>query len=365
MRYLRRVRGWVLTGRRSIIAGSRTAAAQPARLLRGARRAAIKAGHAIIATPKAILRSPIEAYRKVLAARDWVFAKIEYLNGESEKWKRAFNIAKSPYSFLRMMGLSPQMAAGLLVAGSTVGGGVVVNETLIERPPSFAAGDPGIYNAPSDSPIFTAREFNTLRLDLGSTPIGLVEISDITVGTAYVGSTLPGGETNAVIVGGLPTVADPAFAQTYLEVGHMTVDRWRCTKLLLTNIEAHNLIVRDNASDGQSISATAGTPRDRAISGGNRADDMITSGGYYDQVKITAATTNVNGQIDRLVMSNIWTKGGPCILDRIKAGTLEVILNEVGAGDGFGTKDFSIATSVVYKSFVNEDNVEVTITQAP
>ena len=319
----------------------------------------------ILAIPGAILRSPMGAYRKAMAARDWVFAKVDYLNSESEKWKRAFNIAKSPYSFLRMMGLSPQMAAGLLVAGSTVGGGVVVNETLIDRPPSFAAGDPGIYNAPSDRPIFTDRMFNTLRLDLGTTPIGVVEIQDITVGTAYVGSTLPSGQTNVVIVGGLPASSNPTFAQTFLEVGHMTVDRWRCTKLLLTNIEAHNLIVRDNASDGQSISATAGTPRDRAISGGNRADDMVTSGGYYDQVKITAATTAVNGKIDRLVMSNIWTKGGPCILDRIKAGTLEVILNEVGAGDGFGTKDFSIATSVVYKSFVNEDNVEVSISQAP
>ena len=365
MRYLESVQGWATAGQRRLTEIGRATAAQPGRLLGAIRRTIIKAGRAIIATAKGIWRSPIAAYRKAMTGRDWVFAKVDYLNSESERWKRAFNIAKSPYSFLRMMGLSPQMAAGLLVAGSTVGGGVVVNETLIERPPSFAAGDPGIYNAPSDSPVFTAREFNTLRLDLGSTPIGLVEISDITVGTAYVGSTLPGGETNAVIVGGLPTVADPAFAQTYLEVGHMTVDRWRCTKLLLTNIEAHNLIVRDNASDGQSISATAGTPRDRAISGGNRADDMITSGGYYDQVKITAATTNVNGQIDRLVMSNIWTKGGPCILDRIKAGTLEVILNEVGAGDGFGTKDFSIATSVVYKSFTNEDNVEVTITQAP
>ena len=322
-------------------------------------------GAAIIATPRAILRSPMGALRKAMAARDWIFEKVEYLNSESEKWKRAFNIAKSPYSFLRMMGLSPQMAAGLLVAGSTVGGGVVVNETLIDRPPSFAAGDPGIYNAPSDRPIFTDRMFNTLRLDLGTTPIGVVEIQDITVGTAYVGSTLPSGQTNVVIVGGLPASSNPTFAETFLEVGHMTVDRWRCTKLLLTNIEAHNLIVRDNASDGQSISAVAGTPRDRAISGGNRADDMVTSGGYYDQVKITAATTAVNGKIDRLVMSNIWTKGGPCILDRIKAGTLEIILNEVGAGDGFGTKDFSIATSVVYKSFVNEDNVEVTIAQAP
>ena len=319
----------------------------------------------LIAIPGAVLRSPMNAFRKVRAGRDWVFAKIEYLNSESEKWKRTFNIIKSPYSFLRLMGFSPQMAAGVLAVGSTVGGGVVVNETIIDRPPSFAAGDPGIYNAPSDRPIFTDREFNTLRLDLGSTPIGLVQIEDITVGTAYAGSTLPSGETKAVIVGGLPASSNPTFAETYLEVGHMVVDRWRCTKLLLTNIQAHNLIVKDNASDGQSISATAGTPRDRAISGGNRADDMVTSGGYYDQVKITSATPNVNGKIDRLVMSNIWTKGGPCTLDRIKAGTLEIVLNEVGAGDGFGTKDFSIATSVVYKSFVNEDNVEVSIAQAP
>ena len=92
---------------------------------------------------------------------------------------------------------------------------------------------------------------------------------------------------------------------------------------------------------------------------------MITSGGYYDQVKITSATTAINGQIDRLIMSNIWTKGGSCVLDRIKAGTLEIVLNEVGAGDGFATKDFSIATTVIYKSFTNEDNVEVSIALAP
>ena len=121
------------------------------------------------------------------------------------------------------------------------------------------------------------------------------------------------------------------------------------------------MIVKDNASDGQSISAVAGTPRDRAISGGNRADDMFTSGGYYDQVKITAATTNVNGKVDRLILSNIFTKGGACVLDRIKAGTLEIILNEVGLGNGFATKEFTIATSVIYKTFVNEDNIETAI----
>ena len=315
--------------------------------------------YGIAATPRAIGRSPMRLYRKATFWRNWLLEKVDYLQGESDKWRRTFNTLKAPYSLLRSMGLSPQMAIGLLAVGSTAATGAVAAEAM--KPPSFAAGDPGVYNAPLDSPIFSSKEFNTLRMDLGSTPIGLVMIEDITLGTAYENSALPSGETNVVIVGGKPAVTEPAFTETYLEVGHMTVDRWRCTTMTLTNIEANTLIVRGNASDGQSISATAGTPRDRAISGGNRADDMLTSGGYYDQLKITAASSGVNGQIDRLVLSNIYTKGGPCVLDRIKAGTLEIILNEIGAGDGFDTKDFQIATSVVYKSFQNDDNIELSI----
>ncbi len=315
--------------------------------------------YGIAATPAAIGNSPFRLYRKSSVWRDWLLAKIDYLQGESDKWRRTFTTLKAPYSILRGMGLNPQMAIGLLAVGTTATTGVVAAEVM--KPPSFAAGDPGIYNAPTDSPIFSSKEFNTLRMDLGSTPIGLVMIEDITLGTAYANSALPTGETNVAIVGGKPAVADPAFTETYLEVGHMTVDRWRCTTMTLTNIEANTLIVSGNASDGQSISATAGTPRDRAISGGNRADDMLTSGGYYDQLKITAASSGVNGKIDRLVLSNIYTKGGPCVLDRIKAGTLEIVLNEIGAGDGFATKDFQIATSVVYKSFENDDNIELSI----
>ena len=315
--------------------------------------------YGIAATPMAVANSPVQLYFKIIVWRDWVLTKIDYLEAESVKWKRSFNIIKSPYSILLKMGFSPQYAIGLIALGSTAATGAVAAEAM--KPPSFAAGDPGVYNAPLDSPVFSSKEFNTLRMDLGSTPIGLVVIEDITLGTAYANSALPSGETNVAIVGGKPAVADPAFTETYLEVGHMTVDRWRCTTMTLTNIEANTLIVRGNASDGQSISATAGTPRDRAISGGNRADDMLTSGGYYDQLKITAASSGVNGKIDRLVLSNIYTKGGPCVLDRIKAGTLEIILNEIGAGDGFATKDFQIATSVVYKSFENDDNIELSI----
>ena len=305
-------------------------------------------------------RSPRKAYESVRHARDWLLAKVEYLQSESDRWRTLFSIIKSPYTILRSLGLNPQMAATMLFGATAVTSGVVVNETIFSEK-SFARGDPGIYSAPSDLPVFTAENFNTLRLDLGTTPVGAVTIQNITVGTAYANSALPSGESNVVIIGGFPTVSNPAFTETYLHVGHLIVDRWRCTTLKLTNIEAHELIVRGNASDGQSISAVAGTPRDRAIGGGNRADDMITSGGYYDQVRLTSASSGVNGQIDKLTLSNLYTKGGGCVLDRIKVGTLEIILNETGAGDGFATKDFSIATSVIYKSFINEDNVEVSI----
>ena len=313
---------------------------------------------AIKASPRAALYAPVIAYRRLTVGRDWVLAKIEYLQAESDRWKTAFNVLKSPYSLLRACGLSPQMAISFLVAGSAVGGGVVVNETVFAEN-SFARGDPGIYTAPLDTPVFAAQEYNTLRLDLGTTSVGLVEIDSISLGTAYSGSTLPSGETNVVVIGGMPTVSDPAFTETYLEVGTMYVDRWRCETLAITNSEIHTLIVSGNASDGQSISAVAGVPRNRGINGGNRADDMITSGGYYDQLKITAASSGVNGKVDVLRLTNLYSKGGGCVIDRVKAGTMHVTLNEVGGDSDLATKAFTIATSVIYKSFTSTENVEV------
>ena len=129
-------------------------------------------------------RSPGKSYNKVKIWRDWLLAKVEYLQSESAKWKATFNILKSPYSLLRTMGFSPQMAASFLIAGSAVGGGVVAAEVM--APPSFSAGDPGVYNAPIDAPIFFEEKFNTLRLDLGTTPVGLVEITDISLGLSLI-----------------------------------------------------------------------------------------------------------------------------------------------------------------------------------
>jgi hypothetical protein len=301
----------------------------------------------------------LSAYRKVCVWRDWLFAKIEYLNGESAKWRRAFNILKSPYSFLRMMGLSPQMAIGLLVAGSTATTAVTVAEVTQGR--SFANGDAGIYSAPLDTPIFADQEYNTLRLDLGATSVGNITIENISLGTAYTGSALPSGESNVIYVGGIVASSNPTFAQTYLEVGHLIIDRWRCERLDISHSEIHKLIISGNASDGQSISAVAGTPRDRGINGGNRADDMTTTGGYYDMLKITSASSGVNGKVDVLKLSNIYSKGGACTIKYIKAGTMEVTLNEIGGDETLSTKAFTVATSVIYKSFTNTSNVEVSM----
>ena len=188
------------------------------------------------------LRSPRASYETARRWRDWVLAKVEYLQSESQKWKALFTTLKLPYSALRMMGVSPNMAVSMLVAGSAVGGGVVVAEVM--EPPSFSRGDSGVYSAPLDIPVFYEEANNTLRLDLGSTPVGLIEIDSVTVGTAYANSALPTGETNAVILTGLPTVVDPAFTGNYIEIGHLIIDRWRCTQLTLDEVEAHTLNIK-------------------------------------------------------------------------------------------------------------------------
>ena len=312
----------------------------------------------IIATPMAVIRTPMRMYRRVTVWRNWLLAKVEYLQSESQKWRTIFNIAKSPYLLLRACGLNQQSAVAILFAGSTATAGVVVNETILAEP-SFSAGDHGIYTAPSDFPVTYSDKDNTLKIQLGTTPVGEISISDVSVGTAYANSALPAGESHPVMIGGSTSSA------TYLEVGELTIDRWRCDQFEIKNSEAHTLRIIGNASDGQSISASPGTPRKRAISGGNRADSMITKGGFYDQIKIEAPNASVNGKVDKLTLSNLWTKGGPCLVNRVKAGTLTIELSEFGRGTGFASKDFTVATTTIFKVFVNEDNVETSITQVP
>ena len=314
---------------------------------------------------RGFIRSPLSTFRGIVRGRNWLLAKVEYLNSESAKWKTTFNILRSPYLALTKLGFSPQMAIGLLFAGSATVSGVAINETILaER--SFRAGDAGVYAAPNDTPVSYVSDpeqdgYNTLRIDLGATSVREITIENVSVGTVFTGSALPSGEQNVVDIGG-NTIS--GGTNTRLEIGHLIFEKSRCKKLTLTDIQAHTLIVRGNASDGQSLAPSAGTSRMLAIGGGNQqADAMIHSGGTFDRILIQAPTSGVNGRIGTLRLSNLYTKGGECVLTKITAGTIEILLNEVGQGNGFSTKEFVIATNVTAANITLEDNVEVTIAE--
>ena len=296
---------------------------------------------------------PMAAYRRLVRLRNRVLRIIETAESESAKWKALFTAVKLPYTGLRALGLSPQMAISLLLAGSVAGGGVVVNETLLQEK-SFARGDSGVYTAPSDVPTFFSAEYNTLRVDLGTTPVKLLEISDVSIGTSYTGSALPSGTTTTIDISG------NVSASTYLIVGEMLFEKNRCETLTLSDINVHTLNLVDNYSDGQSISPTASSGiRNRAVLGGYvMAQDMSTKGGLYDRIWVQAPNSGVHGQVDNLVMSNIYTRGGGCLLSRIRGGTLTIRLNEIGGDSNLATKAFTVGTNVKATVINNTGNVE-------
>ncbi len=317
----------------------------------------------------------IAAYKRVCIWRDWIFAKIEYLNGESAKWRRAFTIAKSPYSLLRAMGFSPQMAIGLLAVGSTAGTGVVVNETVLaER--SFSNGDSGVYLAPLDAPTFFDEKDNTLRINLGAVPVREITIENVSAGTIYSGdeagakvSALPStcgsngstACTEAVLISGNPTVTgDNAFTGTRLQIGTFVIEKSRCKSMDFSDIDAHTIVIEHNASDGQSITQTSGNARNRAIGGGHhQAEAMVTSGGTYDRIWIDAPNSGVNGRIGTLTLSNLWTKGGSCTFKNMDIGVLKIRQNEVGHDGNLVTKEFQVGTTVTGANWTVTDNVEL------
>ena len=333
----------------------------------------------IKAAPMGIVRSPIKIYRGVVKGRNWLLAKISYLNEESARWKATFNVLKSPYSLLRACGFSPQMAVGLLFAGSTVGTGVVVNETVLADR-SFKNGDAGVYAAPLDTPSAALEEMlafrkenkddNTLRIVLGVVPVREIKIENVSVGTVYANSALPASTSHtssggtaatstAILIGG--TVVSNG-TDTFLEIGEMILEKSRCSQLYFDNTTAHTINVVGNASDGQSINVTPGTSRMRAIGGGHhQAEAMVTSGGSYDRIHIDAPTSATNGKIGKLHLSNLYTEGGACVFDRMKIGTLTIELNEIGIGNGFDSKEFKIHQSVTAANWNVSDNVEVSI----
>ena len=311
-----------------------------------------------------VCASPLRSYNKVKVWRDKILDTVNYLQSESAKWKALFTTLKAPYSFLRACGLNPQMAATFLFAGSVATTGVVAAEVMEGR--SFSRGDSGVYAASLvggilDVPTSYEEGDNTLMISLGNTPVREITIENVSVGTVFTGSALPSGQQNVVDVGGNVVTGG---TNTRLEVGHLIFENSRCKKLELIDVNAHTINIIGNASDGQSIAPSPGTARMLAIGGGHhQADSMVTSGGTYDRIHIQAPTSGVNGRVGTLRLSNLYTKGGICALYKLTIGTLDVLTNEVGEGNGFSTKEFVVATSVTGANITVTDNVEVTIAE--
>ena len=324
---------------------------------------------AIIATPRKVLMSPVVLYRKLAKVRDWIFAKIEYLNAESKKWATVFKVIMSPYSLLLKMGFSPNMAISFLAIGGVATTGVAVNETVFSED-TFENRSPGQYFAPSNIPSFYAlsepesasgMSYNTLRISLSSTAVDEIDIRAVSLGTIYANSALPQGATTAVDIGALASKAN------WLEVGEFTIDGLRCQKLRLHDIDAHTINIIGVASDGQSISPSPGSGvsnRMRSVVGGNHmAAALRTEGGTYDRLWIEAAATGTNGRVNKITLTNIYTKGGLCRLGRMKVGTLNILNSEIGNGDGLAAKDFIVETTVTGQIINANNNVEVLIAE--
>ena len=308
--------------------------------------------------------SPLRSYNKVKVWRDKVLDTVNYLQSESAKWKALFTTIKAPYSFLRACGLNPQMAATFLFAGSVATTGVVAAEVMEGR--SFSRGDSGNYEASLvggilDVPTSYTDGDNTLMISLGNTPVREIIIENVSVGSVFTGSALPSGQQNVVDIGGNVVTGGTI---TRLEVGHLIFENSRCKKLELIDINAHTIRIIGNAADGQSIGPSPGTSRMLAIGGGHhQAESLNTSGGTYDRIQIQAPTSATNGRIGTLRLTNLFTKGGICALYKLTVGTLEILTNEVGEGNGFATKEFIVATSVTGANITITDNVEVTIAE--
>ena len=315
------------------------------------------------AIPMNILKSPLILYKDLKRLRDWIFNKIEYLNSESTKWRRFFTVMKSPYSMLRAFGLNPQMAIGLLAVGGTAGTAVAVNEIVIER--SFENRSPGIYSAPGEYPDEELEKLmawrkdnpndNTLRIVLGTTPVEEITISNVSVGTAFSGSALPSGKTEAILIEG------KSGMNTRLEIGELVFERNTCKTLTLSDINAYKVVVQHNISDGQSIAQTIGTSRDLRISGGNfMAKKLSTEGGLYDRIWLDSGSlTSTNAKINKLNLSNIVSKGGTCVIRQADIGLLTIQYNQTGHDQNFATKEFEVQSSTKASIWSVIDNREV------
>ncbi len=321
-------------------------------------------GRMIVFIVKSPLLLAIQTYNKGILIRDWVMVKVDYLDSESKKWHRFFQTLALPYNALLKLGFSPQMAMSFLAVGSTVGTGVVVNETILaER--SFSNRDAGVYLAPSDMPNSELEEqfkeevtTNTLRVLLNDTPVETISISDVNVGTSFASkgqpSALPSGKTEAILIDG---------NNTRIEIGKLVFSRNSCTTLVMTNINSNKTTIKDNQADGLSIYQTASStiPNLRISGGYYMADLLQTQGGLYDRIHISPLDSISSSKVyvNELNLTNIVSSGGSCTLNKLDVGEIEITFNRVGGDSSLVSKALTVSSTVTSANWVVDGNVEV------
>tara|TARA_A100001201_G_scaffold133012_1_gene119953 strand:+ start:62 stop:1156 length:1095 start_codon:yes stop_codon:yes gene_type:complete len=353
---------------KKIIKAIKTIAGIPVKVVKGFGRFFFEIAKAFKRMIFSILYSPvllaIQAYKKGLIIRDYVMAKVDYLDAESKKWHRFFQVMASPYNLLLKLGFSPQMAMSFLAVGSTVGTGVVVNETILaER--SFSNRDAGVYLAPSEIPNSELEEqfkeeitTNTLRVLLNDTPVETIDISNVNIGTSYASngqpSALPTGKTEAILIDG---------NNTRIEIGKLIFSRNSCKTLNLESINANKITIKDNQADGLSVYQTASsTIPNLRVSGGYFMSDLLqTEGGLYDRLHISPldSMTSVKTYVNQLNLTNIVSSGGTCDLKKLDIGELEITFNRIGGDNSLVTKALTVSSTVTSANWVVDGNIEV------
>ena len=110
------------------------------------------------------------------------------------------------------------------------------------------------------------------------------------------------------------------------------------------------------------MTQTVGTGRQRAIIGGHfQSKSLRTEYGLFDFFHLSADTNGKNGKIGKLHIKNVVSKGGACLLNRIKADTIKIHRNYIGADSNLATKDFVVESTVNAVHWLAEDNIEMLI----
>ena len=92
------------------------------------------------------------------------------------------------------------------------------------------------------------------------------------------------------------------------------------------------------------------------LGGHGMAQAMRTDSGLYDRIHITVPTAT--GSVDSLILNNIWSVGGQCRINRVKAGSITVSLNEIGGDNNLATKALVVEDTVTASVITLDSNME-------